>query len=340
LTIKKPQNATNATTVDTISQGYTAINRRPWLLIVPILLNLFLLYGVQVSLGPLIMEYAAVMQTFGSTAPADAEFDQLLFDAAHSDVRLQLAFFNCIPTYATYVFYPIGLSCNPTGLSIIQPAATLLTNQQGGVLRLSNGFEALLALLLINAIALPLSAAFLTQLAEAVRDDRAALVVRLRRIGHASLSILGYVALIGGLGLILGLPFLFLTALLVEVNPALASLAGSLILIVGFWIGVYTGFTREAIVVSGIGPLRAIHASFNIVRQNFWSTLTFLTLSIVITIGAGLIWQALATTTVGLLVSIAASAYIGSGLWAARMAFYRERLRRWQAAMPAVRSSA
>jgi hypothetical protein len=91
------------------------------------------------------------------------------------------------------------------------------------------------------------------------------------------------------------------------------------------------GFAREAIVVSGVGPLWALHASFNIVRRNLMGTLGFLALSWLIAVGSGVLWLNLAQrSTIGLIVAIVGSAYLGSGLLAARMAFYRERLRRWQ----------
>jgi len=49
LTVTKPQ---NATLIDSISEGYAAINRRPWLLLVPLLLNIYLWFGAQLSLAP------------------------------------------------------------------------------------------------------------------------------------------------------------------------------------------------------------------------------------------------------------------------------------------------
>jgi hypothetical protein len=54
----------------------------------------------------------------------------------------------------------------------------------------------------------------------------------------------------------------------------------------------------------------------------------------VITIGCGVIWGLLASrlSTTGLVLAIVGSAYVGSGLLAARMAFFRERLRRCKAA--------
>ena len=109
-------------------------------------------------------------------------------------------------------------------------------------------------------------------------------------------------------------------------------MALELLFVVGFWVNIYIGFYREAIVIHDQGPLRAIYTSFNVVRRNFWGTLGFLALSLIISLGSGVIWFRLVGSTVGLIVAMIGSAYIGSGLLAARMAFFRERLRRWQSA--------
>jgi hypothetical protein len=65
-----------------------------------------------------------------------------------------------------------------------------------------------------------------------------------------------------------------------------------------------------------------------------------LALSWMISVGSGVLWLSLAQgSTIGLLVAIGVSAYLGSGLLAARMAFYRERLRRWQGATAPARTT-
>ena len=132
--------------------------------------------------------------------------------------------------------------------------------------------------------------------------------------------------------LALGLPFLFFAYLLIFLNPTIGLLALELLFVVGFWVNIYIGFYREAIVIHDQGPLRAIYTSFNVVRRNFWGTLGFLALSLIISLGSGVIWYRLVGSTAGLIVAMVGSAYIGSGLLAARMAFFRERLRRWQSA--------
>ena len=60
MTVTKPQ---NATLIDSISEGYAAINRRPWLLLLPMLLNVYLWFGAQLSFGPLFNRCAWLLKS-------------------------------------------------------------------------------------------------------------------------------------------------------------------------------------------------------------------------------------------------------------------------------------
>ena len=145
------------------------------------------------------------------------------------------------------------------------------------------------------------------------------------RIGAA---VLGVMAILAAAFVLIGIPFTFAAALLMAVNEALGILAFSLILVVIIWVQIYVGFANEAIVMSRVGPLRALRASFELVRRNLWGVVGLLILSLIITRGTEVIWEMLGTSTIGGVAAALGSAYIGVGLAAARMAFYRERVRR------------
>lgn len=345
MTVKKPQ---TTTLIDTFSEGYAAVNRRPWLVLVPILLNLYLWFGAQLSFAPLINDLHAALRLLQRDTPGQSELEAQYSDQVLAlgqvDMRQQFlsqhAIFNFIPTLTMYVVGASDASSGAPGVPLVQAVPRLIDPQRSDTIYVSSLGGALLAFVLINALALPLSAAFLTQLAAAVRGDWPPLATWLRRVGRASLALLGYIGVFAGVMLALGLPFLFLSFLLIYLSPALGLLALSLLTIALFWARIYVGFAPEAIAVSGVGPLQAMYASFNIVRRNFWSTLGFLALYYVIAIGSGVIWLSLAhASTAGLIVAIVGSAYLSSGLLAARMAFYRERLRRWQGAVAPARPS-
>jgi hypothetical protein len=338
LTIKKPQ---TASLIDTFSEGYAAINRRPWLVLLPILVNLYIWFGTQLSFEPLLVDLSTLMRM--SAGAADQSGLQVqpaeqLRSIGILDMRQTVAVLNYIPL-TIYVFDALGTGGGALGLPMARAMPQVIDNARAGVIQVADMGGALLAFVLLNAIALPLSVTFLTKIAEAVRGDRASLASWLRRAWQATLGILGCIGILVGVGVALGLPFMFFAGLLLWLSPAIGVLLLLLLWVALLWFRIYLGFAREAIVVSGVGPLRALHASFNIVRRNLMSTLGFLALSWLISVGSGVLWLSLAQgSTVGLLIAIAGSAYLGSGLLAARMAFYRERLRRWQSTVAAVRA--
>lgn len=328
MTITKPQ---NATLIDSISEGYVSINRRPWLLLAPIILNLYLWFGAPLSLGPLI---GSVIDAVRSSQPAAQQGSlQVLYDqflaSGGVDLRQQLAVLNAIPTLRMYVVGP--LDAESPGVPSVPEVLRPISSQRPDTIEISSFGGALLAFLLINALALALSSIFLSYVGAAVRREWPG-ISGLRRALRIALTILGSIGIMLGVGLALGLPLLFFAAVLLYLNQALGLLVVEVLFALVFWLRIYIGFYSEAIVMSEQGPLQAIHTSFNVVRRNFWGTLGFLAIALVITLGSGVIWTRLTGSTAGMIVAIVGSAYIGSGLLAARMAFFRERLRRWQSA--------
>ncbi|HEX5417844.1 MAG TPA: hypothetical protein VFZ25_19475, partial [Chloroflexota bacterium] len=105
---------------------------------------------------------------------------------------------------------------------------------------------------------------------------------------------------------------------------ALAQIAGVLFLI-------YLFFLTDAIVVSEVGPIRAAVSSTRVVANNFWSSVGFIGLVYIITLGMQIIWSGLAQNPVGTVIAIAGNAYIASGLAAASMLFYKNRVTRLSA---------
>ncbi len=346
LSVQKPK---NVTLVEILSDGYRAVNRQPWLVLIPVVFNLYLWFGTQLSFAPLISDWQSTVQAlqqaqsspFGSGLSAEMQQQsaQQFALASQLDMRQPLAIFNYIPT-TIYVLGSLGLAGGGLGVPLVQ-ALPLTLDSQRNALQVQHLGGALLAFLLLNVLVLLLSAAFLTMVAEAVRGERLAPALWLQRLARATRSLFGYAALLIGAAILLGLPVLVIAGLLLALSPVLGAFAALLLVIAWFWANVYLGFALEAIVISGIGPLRALHASFNIVRRNFWSTLLFLILLLVIAVGTGIIWQAVAAaaSTAGLIIAIIGSAYICCGLVAARMAFYRERLHRWQVAVDGVRGA-
>lgn len=300
MSIAKPR---NASLVDTISAGYRALHRRPGAIAIPAALSAYLWLGPPLGLGALADGLRARLGEVGGALGGgrDALAESILL----SDVRLALAWLNFMPVLGP-----------PQGVA-------------GGGAGLAGAGQLAAAALLINLLALLLSSYFLTLLGEAVSGERRPPLGSARRALAVAGDIVRYLLALAAVGLVLALPFLAISAIVIATLPGatLAILLGWYIAL--FWAYVYTGFAPEAILISRSGPLRAIYNSVAIVRRDLTGTLGLLLLSFVIASGLGVIWQRLAASPQGLALAILGSAYVGSGLSAARLEFYRERMARW-----------
>jgi hypothetical protein len=294
----------NASLTDIIGAGYRALNRRPWVIVIPAGLSLYLWVGAPLVLGPLASELGASLSELVHALGEDSQQQELIENLLLSDLRLVLAWLNFVPVFAP------PLEAGADALSLRQPW------QLAGLT------------LLINLLALLLSSYFLTLLSEAVSGERRAPQASLRQAIHVAGQIMGYLLVLLGVGSLLALPFLALSTIVIFMLPGATLLILLAWYVALFWAYIYTGFAPEAILMSRAGPLRAIYHSVNLVRRNMTGTLGLLLLSYLIISGMSLIWRQIAVSPSGLVIAILASAYIGSGLAAARLEFYRQRWER------------
>jgi hypothetical protein len=164
----------------------------------------------------------------------------------------------------------------------------------------------------------------------AASTGRSAHPLRLgRRAPRDVLRVLGLLAALLGVGLLLGVPVLLMIAFTYFVSRAVATFA---LLLVGLAIlvaAVYLFFALDAIFVSEVGPLAAIQRSVGVVRRHLLASTSLMLLSWLILAGMDRVWDLLAgalTAPFGIGLSIIGNAYIASGLIAASMIFYSERV--------------
>lgn len=310
----------SASIIDTLSEGYRAIHRRPLTLLLVLALNLILLFSAPVSFAPLFERLDGFLTRLANDPAAVANAEQqgqageLLRELGQTDLRQPLALLNALPRFVAPRFETGAL----TGISSTIEIATLP--------------GALLVLTVVNLVILPISALFLTLVGAAVRGEPALPQSLGRSLARIGAALVGLLAVFLAASLLLGVPLLVIAGLLLFLNNALGALAFSLLFIVAVWVQIYVGFANEAIVISKAGPLNAIIASFNLVRRNLWGTVGLLLLTLLISRGTEIIWGMLGETIVGQVTAAIGSAYIGAGLMAARMAFYQDRTRLMESA--------
>lgn len=289
-----------------LSAGYTGLNRRLWVLIIPIGINVYLWLGSRLSLAPfmsMLHDTVATVVSFLSQDPLTQE--QLAVSITNADMRIPLAVLNLVPVL------PAGLVNN-----------TLVENQHSIYIHGLSG--AIFTVIVINLLALLLSSMFLTVLVSGVRNESCAFADCGSRAMQAALYIVGYLLLLAGLIVLLSLPTIVFMSTFAMLLPEAKTVVLVFFFVIGFWAYLYAGFGIEAIVINEVGPLRAFFRSIRMVRHNLLSAIGLVLLTFIIMSGFGIVWNILSNNYIGWGIAVIGCAYIGSGLSAARLVFYRE----------------
>jgi hypothetical protein len=289
--------------IDSLSAGFGVVNEQPWIVLIPVLLDLFFLFGPRVSIAPIVSQVVTLpsfVQAFGAEATAPAI-------AFAEEANL------------------LGL-LSPGGLAL--PTIVPVLGLARGPLTLLDSAETALAIGLATILAGALLGSFYRALlAQQVRDGALSLARIPREAAGAWLRIvtLAVLLIVGGIMVIV--PLAFVAAVASLVAPGATAVMTGIVAMLALAAQLYLFFAPDAIFVNRVGPIQAIRRSLAVVQAGAWPALTLALLITVILIGMGQVWVLLAgQASWGLALSIVGNAYIASGLVAASMLFYRERI--------------
>jgi len=201
----------------------------------------------------------------------------------------------------------------------------------GAVLRPDSPLVVVLAGMALLIAGVGLGILFRVPLAFDVRGASLSVGGVARAVAIGWLRYLGFLALLAGLVALVLFPAVVLTALFSVVGVNIAPLLGLLLVVPAMWAAIFLYFAPDAIVLSEVGPIRAVYLSFNVVRRNFWPSVGFIVVVFVISIGLPLVWARLLDNAPGVLLALLGNAFIATGLALAQMRFFYDRLRRWRA---------
>ena len=292
--------------IDSIADGLTLAVARPLLLILPMLLDLYLWAGWRVTFQSLTAPIRSLV--IRQDPQGGAEIASRLESLGRSDATQLLAVFT------------------PSLLAGAKRADIYVVHDRPGFAPGYWGVSVLMLLgLMLAAVAIMMI--FSVPLADAAVNRTRSVRATLVAIGRGTLRALGLLLLTIGIAMLLIGPVLigWLALLIVGIDVLLlvglvlvaASLAGFIV----WW------FALKAIVVSDVGPLKALYYSVAVVRAYFWQTLGFTAAWLLITLGLGELWLRIADTAPGLLIGIVANAFFAGGLAMAGMMFYESRIR-------------
>jgi len=309
--------------IDTLTAGFHTTLRKPWLLVIPLLLDLFLEFGPKVSILP---AYDRALNTLKESILATE-------DLAATDVGAVLD--------ATELGFLRTAVEEYNLLSIVSPSRVLLPSiasirpvdwEADRIIEISSSGQALGTAVLLIGLGLFAACIYWTLMAQEIRGRRASLSGMSRSIPLFWLRGLALVglALVVLLGLTgVGVAVSFIAELFLLMGASFITQGILSLFVLGSWLAavwafVYLFFVPQAITMTEARPLTAVRQSFAIVRSRFWQSVGLVLLINIITAGLAYLWGMLMGSTGGRLVAIVANAFIGTGLLGATFIFFRD----------------
>jgi hypothetical protein len=305
--------------IDVLTAGFEIVRKRPWTMLIPILMDAGIWLLPRISLAELFRP--ALTGWFDTTglspdAAASAEETRQIvsqFINSFNLLGLVSAALNSTVRLPTLLAFDSGDIHSPiNGLAYTFP--------------LQSGLLALFLFVPLFLLALLPAAFFVEWVAQGVRPlentPRFAWVTRVAMLWLkliAFSAILAIILMAAGLVLLIGQMFS-------PINGDIGSFVAALVVVGWFWLAIYFFFAVSAMAVSNVSILEAIRRSVLIFRFHFWASLALFALTLFLDRGLGLVWHGLAVSSFGLLVGIAANAFIGTSLLAASMVFYQDRM--------------
>lgn len=315
--------------IDTLSAGFSRVTKKPWLIIVPVLLDLLIALGPRLSIEgltrsllPLIPDGAALGAPYEETLPA---FRAWVTELGQGSNVLTM------------------LSMRALGLPSVTAALGTEALARASIVEVQSWARVVLFSVALFVAGLFAGAITLSFAAQEAREDEPDVGYVLRVAGRAWLRLTRLALMLIGAITVLATGLTILITLVGWLSPALATLVLNLFAFGILGVSVYAGlvlfFMPQAIVLDDIGLVQSFWNSLNIAYRNVIPTVMLVVLTNIIRTGFMYVWQALSVNTAGTLVSILGNAYIGLGLVMASLLFYRDRFVAWQDAMLLARAS-
>ncbi len=301
--------------IDALSGGFELVLRHPWIIVVPIALDLFLWLGPQIRAQPVFAQMARVLGEAMAVQGGSPDTQQAVA-ALTQTLQETGGQFN---VFSFLALFGMGV---PTLVSLDVPAPI-----PSPIVLFSVGDEMMFVgwAAVLSLIGIFIGTVYLQWIAGTIRSEARGLRVFAARVLRSFAHILALVVALGIAGLVLLVPFTLGAVLISALSPGLGVFFILMIWLIVMWVTLYLAFAIPAIFVSGANVGQAILNSVTIFRYNFWSAMGLIFLIVLIQMGFSIIWQQFLASPLGFVVDMIANAILGSALVAAAMLFYDDR---------------
>lgn len=290
-----------------LATGFDRVAARPYLILPPLALDLFLWLGPRLHLGRAFETMAATLAA-PAGGPSELADQVSVLQEALRTLGTQFNLFSALSSF------PIGVpslmaSTMPAKTPLGQPRFWSITDP-GAILGIWVG---------LTILGLGLAAGYHRAVSGATAPQPASdgLAVWLRVLAMAGiayliLAVVGFASVLAGSMVSLVVPFL---------GPGIVFLGFTLL----FWAAVYLAFTPHGLVRSGLGLARAMRESVELVRRNLFPTVVFLTTLVLISWIAGYVWELPSADSWFASLAVLGHAFVSAMLLAASYIYYAGR---------------
>lgn len=296
--------------------GFDAVSSHIWLILLPLLLDVFLWLGPRLSVDRLVRPFLEIMfnqARLTLTSAADLQrFAE--YQVALSDLMER---FNLLSLFGKLQLFPIGVS---SLLAQTVPAETPFG--VGNVVHLSS-LPAMVGLaflvVILGWVVGALYFRWVSRIALGDAQPEAQISLSWAVIQSLILSVLWVIGL-----MVVIIPTILILTVLTLLSPILASGALLLMLIFSFWLIVPLFFTPHGIFVRGQNAFYSIFTSLKMVRFTLPTSGLFILAVFLLSTGLNYLWSVPPDDSWMLMVGIAGHAFIRTALLAASFVYYRD----------------
>jgi hypothetical protein len=317
--------------LETLAAGMSAVIQRPYLVILPLLVDLWAWLGIQVRADAMInsMQDVLIEQGGRNGTTVAGELDGVAERLRVNDVMATLtpSVFSGLPA-DSFLNILLGMVAPAMTAGVDRTTMYAAWSQGLGRTLTPDRWQEVIGLGLVFFVgATLLLVLFKVTLAQAVRGGD----WPVRTI--TSDFVLGWFRLVGLIGLVfaallfVGLPILIAAQVLLMVGVNLVALLSLFLFIAGAMAAVSTYFLLDAMFIYRVGPIQAARMSYAVARVNLGQSWRFAAASILIATGLLQVWDVIVENPPGVIFALVANAVIGTGLSIASMMFFHDRAR-------------
>lgn len=293
--------------------GFDAVANHVWLILVPLVLDIFLWLGPRLSVDSLLRPFVRYMFGQARRGVAASEIDQFL--EAQAIFLDGLQSFNLLSLVSKFRTFPIGIS---SLLAQKMPMETPLGEQS--VVQISSVPLLLVIAFLLTAIGWVGGGVYFRWVSGITLGHGETGISLIRAVVQTLiLSVCWFIGL-----MVIFLPMMFVLTLLALISPMLANVAIFVILLLAFWLIVPVFFLPHGIFARRQNAFLSILTSLRMARFTFPTSGMFVISVLILSQGLNYLWRVPPNDSWMTLVGIAGHAFITTAVLAASFVYYRD----------------